>query len=426
MACVEGDVLLGRYRVTQMLGEGGYGTVCHCVDEKTGQPCAVKIEQFSPEMSCRYLDIHQSVVHPNIYKLLDFRISDNHARLITVTPLYDSEVPYMEEAEDWYGAISQLLNALAYLEEHRIVHLDIKPENLLWKDEQYPVLIDLGEAHRLEDRDTVRIYRRAAGTVPYRAPETIASLFAYCKSDVWSMACTLYELITDEVLSMVAFGDEWENVMTRLVKLSRNDSRIRRKDAQTMEYYQDLFAPYLAAIDDMNAPTLVKKLLRKMLVVDVRHRPGARELLRWWNKRMGVAQALDTNPMLQYPYPMDTPSPTTIDTRTSLFDNTIVRIKFKILADMLHNLPVQYDENELEKIAVELCEVGEPDEDDLELSALIHDLLRQPEINYRLTIPTLWDFAGAVDIDPHKYLNLLETNKLAHLTITQALHLVQR
>ena len=95
---------------------------------------------------------------------------------------------------------SQLLDALVYLHERKIIHRDIKPSNLLLVGEKFPRLkiADFGLSIDCSVETPVACIK---GTVPYCAPEVIGSdpkkiLPHDYKSDIWSTGCTLYQMVT--------------------------------------------------------------------------------------------------------------------------------------------------------------------------------------------------------------------------------------
>jgi len=87
----------------------------------------------------------------------------------------------------------QLFVALAHLRKHRIIHADIKPDNILIsKDTKLLKLCDFGTAFNIEEATIIEYLVSRF----YRAPEIILGHPYDCAIDMWSTACTLYELYT--------------------------------------------------------------------------------------------------------------------------------------------------------------------------------------------------------------------------------------
>ena len=95
----------------------------------------------------------------------------------------------------------QLLDALAYLHERKIIHRDIKPSNLLIVGKVFPEKLKLADFGLAIDCSVETPAACIKGTVPYCAPEVIGSdpkkiLPHDYKTDIWSTGCTLYEMVT--------------------------------------------------------------------------------------------------------------------------------------------------------------------------------------------------------------------------------------
>lgn len=89
--------------------------------------------------------------------------------------------------------IQQVLTALQFLEENKIVHRDVKPDNLLMNARGVVKMIDFGTAAQLLGQDC---RRSTVGTPWYCAPEVIRSEDYSHPADIWSLGCTLIELLT--------------------------------------------------------------------------------------------------------------------------------------------------------------------------------------------------------------------------------------
>ena len=92
----------------------------------------------------------------------------------------------------------QLINGLCYLHVNNIIHRDIKPENIFLTEQNKLKYGDLGVSRRIytntfnNNNDLTRL----VGSPNYMSPEIVYEKDYDCKSDVWSLGCVLYELIT--------------------------------------------------------------------------------------------------------------------------------------------------------------------------------------------------------------------------------------
>ncbi|OWZ13565.1 NEK protein kinase [Phytophthora megakarya] len=88
----------------------------------------------------------------------------------------------------------QIVLALQYLHEHRILHRDLKPKNILLDGDDIVKLTDFGVSKMLQS--TFDCAKTVTGTPHYMAPELLEGSAYDYKSDVWSLGCVLYELAT--------------------------------------------------------------------------------------------------------------------------------------------------------------------------------------------------------------------------------------
>ncbi|MCD0460865.1 serine/threonine-protein kinase [Roseiconus lacunae] len=194
---------LGKYRLTKRLGEGGFATVFAATDTIEGRQVAIKIPD------CRYISNSQSMddlqrevrimarlEHPGILQLKDAQFIDEN--FIMVFPIGDESLAdrlcrRMSRAV-CIEYLIQMVEAVAFAHEHRVLHRDIKPENFILFPDQVIRLTDFGLA-RLE---TVGHEVSASGTLGYMAPEQAMGHPSY-RSDVFSLGLVLYRLLSGEL-----------------------------------------------------------------------------------------------------------------------------------------------------------------------------------------------------------------------------------
>jgi len=203
-----GDHLGFRYEILSPLGKGSFGQVLKCLDHKTGSICAVKIVKNKRRFQAQALveikilrqlrdnDPHResSVIH-----LKDNFFFRNHHCI--VFPLHSLNLyDYMKSTNFEPMPMSlirnlavQILKCLRYLRTQRIVHCDMKPENilLLANSKSKISVIDFGSACLEDERVYTYIQSRF-----YRSPEVILGLPYGFPIDMWSFGCILAELFT--------------------------------------------------------------------------------------------------------------------------------------------------------------------------------------------------------------------------------------
>lgn len=209
--------------IVKKLDAGGSATLYLGVDLNRGEQVAVKelkehlfkdeyTKQKFREEANRYLDLE----HPNIVELVDLILYPNKGYLVmeyvegknlrdymnTVT----GPLPFQNAAL----LISETLNALEYAHYNEVIHMDIKPSNIMLSNSNQIKLIDFGISY---SRDKVNDGSRM-GTPYYMSPEQIDWKNIDERTDIYSLGITLYELIsgrlpfksngtTEELLSII-------------------------------------------------------------------------------------------------------------------------------------------------------------------------------------------------------------------------------
>jgi serine/threonine protein kinase len=186
-----------------LLGQGSFGKV-YTSTLPHGKQIAIKVQPLymadSLNESAQFLG--EPLVEAAIMKrinaeenflvsLLDVYIQDNELALIM--PKYIEFQAIKLPEQQFNESIEQLTHAIAYLHSVDIAHRDIKPQNILYDlDNDQLKLGDFGSSTLLEC---------AHVTLFYRSPELLLGGTQYDKSsDIWSWACTVYELLTNEPL----------------------------------------------------------------------------------------------------------------------------------------------------------------------------------------------------------------------------------
>ena len=205
------DDFEAKYTKCNYINGGTYGEVYKCCkkdDEK--KEYAVKIQDVSLEDNSYVRTLTEAKIwnnldHKNIVKLYEcFLQNDQFYFVMDLVPgdnLFDEilrKSTYTETNACLY--IKQILGALAYLHVNKIIHRDVKPDNImLYQDMQkgsgsVVKLVDFGLARRLENGKN-RMECAPSGAPLYLAPETIMEVALGCPVDVWSCGVIMYILL---------------------------------------------------------------------------------------------------------------------------------------------------------------------------------------------------------------------------------------
>ncbi len=204
MSLQPGFVLHNRYRIESRLGKGGMGAVYLAVDQTLGIQVAVK-ENLNPNPESerqfrREAGLLASLRHPNLPRVTDHFILEGHQYLVMdyvegedLHTRCARQAPTVVEVLTWGDAIC---NALAYLHSLQppVIHRDIKPANIKLQRDGSPVLVDFGIAKLADQSQTST---GARGLTPgFSPPEQYGGTRTDARSDQYSLAATLYALLT--------------------------------------------------------------------------------------------------------------------------------------------------------------------------------------------------------------------------------------
>lgn len=214
------QIIHERYQIISLLGSGAYSAVWKCCDIKTSAIIALKVHKLDSECTRAgklEASILRNMTHLNILKALDsFTYYDNmptsNKYFCVVYELCDGDLEqYMDRFDGAVpldmvkSIVQQTLQGLSKLHSQNIMHLDIKPENILYCEMDCDTTSNIEAAvFKLADfgsaEYTVVSDSGIVGTRYYRAPEIILGLNHSTASDIWSVGCLLFELCTGDIL----------------------------------------------------------------------------------------------------------------------------------------------------------------------------------------------------------------------------------
>ena len=198
---VETPLLYDRYRVVRKLGSGAFATVYLADDKVMGRPVAIKIVPRSADLEGRVVREAQAAAklsHHNILTIYEIREEPDQTLLVTEFIQGRTLREYYRERVlsdvDINEIGIQLCRALDHAHKRGVVHRDIKPDNIMLVDgDSIDVrLMDFGVA-QLEDRASITVEGDLVGTLAYMSPEQVEGKQVDSRTDVYSLALTLYE-----------------------------------------------------------------------------------------------------------------------------------------------------------------------------------------------------------------------------------------
>lgn len=224
---LEPDVLVhNRYRVIQLIGEGGMGSVYEAVDQRLATTVALKQTHISGAQYERAFQREAQLLsrlrHPALPKVIDY-FADGNNQFLVMEFIHGTDLGTLLERQDKPFPVAdvltwadQLLDALQYLHTQQlpIIHRDIKPQNLKLTPSGAITLLDFGLAKGAAEFQTQPATGRSIfGYTPqYAPPEQIQGTGTDQRSDIYALGATLYALI---------IGAPPESAPTRLDALVR-------------------------------------------------------------------------------------------------------------------------------------------------------------------------------------------------------------
>jgi eukaryotic-like serine/threonine-protein kinase len=208
--------LLGRYEIAEPIGSGGMGEVYRARDLRLGREVAVKVLPdrlaADPQALARFEREARAVAalsHPNVLALYDFGHYDG--RVCAVTELLEGDTldrRIAREAISWRQAAeiaAAIADGLSAAHARGIVHRDLKPTNVFLTRDGLVKVIDFGLARpetALTPGDPTRPANTepgtVLGTVGYMSPEQVRGEDVDVRSDIFSLGCVLYEMLTGD------------------------------------------------------------------------------------------------------------------------------------------------------------------------------------------------------------------------------------
>jgi serine/threonine protein kinase/Tol biopolymer transport system component len=243
MTLERGALLHKRYRIVEILGQGGMGSVYRAVDENLGVDCAVKENLFTTDEYARQFRLEAVILanlrHPNLPRVTDHFVIGDQGQYLVMDYIEGEDLRQRMErvgniTEDEAVLLgASMCDALTYLHTRKppILHRDIKPGNVKITSEGHIFLVDFGLAKVLHGNQATTTGARAM-TPGYSPPEQYGTARTDPRTDVYSLGATLYASLTG-IIPEDGLARAMDN--TQLTPLRKRNSKISRRLAAAIE-----------------------------------------------------------------------------------------------------------------------------------------------------------------------------------------------
>lgn len=197
-----------RYEISKLLGEGGIGAVYLCKDLKLNRNVSIKVlktESMTGSNMVRFQREAKALgrlEHPNVVKILDFGVSEGGSPYLVMDYLEGEDLDTILEREgsfDYDTSISyfsKIVRGLSLAHRKGIVHRDLKPGNIVYTKTGEIKMLDFGLARMVYDEDYLTAEGATLGSPLYMSPEQAKGEKIDYKSDVYSLGCLVFCMLT--------------------------------------------------------------------------------------------------------------------------------------------------------------------------------------------------------------------------------------
>lgn len=278
-----------RYQKLEKIGEGTYGVVYKAKDRATNETIALKKirleaeDEGVPSTAIREISLLKELQHDNVVSLKD--VVHQESKLYLVFEYLDQDLKkYMDSTKQMHpmlvkSYLFQLASGIAFCHAHRVLHRDLKPQNLLIDKHGVLKLADFGLARAFGV--PVRTYTHEVVTLWYRSPEILLGGKQYSTPvDVWSIGCIFAETATCQPLFP---GDSEIDQLFRIFRELGTPTEETWPSVSTYPDYKPTFPRWPARSLAAMLPTIDAlgiDLLSKMLVYEPERRISARAILK--------------------------------------------------------------------------------------------------------------------------------------------------
>ena len=201
------EIYIGRYKVTEELGRGGMGVVYKGEDPVLERTVAIKIlppkkisQKSALERFLREAKVSAKLDHPNIIKIYDIGQEEGIYHIVmeyiegkTLGEIFESRASV--NVKEMTEIFNQVAEAMEYAHSKKVIHRDMKPDNIMVSNDHKAKVMDFGLAC-LADRHSITEMGAIMGTFSYFSPEQAKGENVDFRSDIYSLGAVFFEMLT--------------------------------------------------------------------------------------------------------------------------------------------------------------------------------------------------------------------------------------
>ena len=242
---LEKDTLLhNRYRIVEILGQGGMGSVYRAVDENLGVPIALKENLFTTDEYARQFRLEAVILanlrHPNLPRVSDHFVMGDQGQYLVMDFIEGEDLRYrmerlgMLDDDDAVHIGASICDALGYLHTRKppILHRDIKPGNVKITPDGHIFLVDFGLAKVYQSAHQATTTGARAMTPGYSPPEQYGTARTDPRTDIYSLGATLYAALSG-VIPEDGLARAMDNA--QLTPLRKRNPKVSRRLSAAIE-----------------------------------------------------------------------------------------------------------------------------------------------------------------------------------------------
>jgi len=348
------------YDIQREIGRGGMATVYLATQESLHRSVVLKVldsvkRSSVEDLTARFLDegrIVASLKHPNIVTIYDIGLAGDEM-YISMEYIEGGDLKERLEShilpDDVLDYLVKISSALNEAHKKGVIHRDVKPANILFRDDNTPLLTDFGIAKQVEDDKDLTSTGIFLGSPNYVSPEQAEGAHLDGRADIYSLGCILYEMLTgykpyhsDSVIDIViqhktspvpTLPDSLKEFQPLLNLMMAKEREERFQDATSLIEYLENFCSKRkkrAATTDFDVTGHVgseflkpdRNKMMQVLIILLVLSAGIYAALQYIDisikADIGKIKNVSTNTILTVPAPDTPPSPASVTTETGM------------------------------------------------------------------------------------------------------------
>ncbi len=300
--------IIGKYKLLQLIGEGGMAAVYEAEHEVLKTKAAVKV--LNPMLSAnkvireRFLNearLMATLDHPNITRILDFEESETHLAIAMELLTGDDLSAYIRKngkitADSFVAFFSQVLLAFQYAHEQGIVHRDIKPSNIFILPDGKVKILDFGIAKLFGQGNEMTQTGTQMGTPIYMSPEQVKGDKSIdFRSDIYSLGVTMFFAIngkppyeSDTLSQYDVFKKIVEEPLQMIIGDAKYIAMINKACSKDREHRYQSCAEWLQELQMLSIGSQEKK---DISAVEIKNEENSTDKTNFWNAKKRLIAA---------------------------------------------------------------------------------------------------------------------------------------